>query len=131
MGGTNHPDNLVKVTIEQHASLHKQLWEDLGHEEDKIAWLCLSGQITNAEAIILAVKKANTGRKHVFSEEHKKNLSESRKKQSPPTKGKKFNKTHVEKLLSKLHEMIVCDCCSKTFKGKANYNRHIKAKGNL
>ena len=39
MGGTNHPSNLVEVTIEQHAALHKQLWEDLGHEEDRIARL--------------------------------------------------------------------------------------------
>ena len=89
MGGTDDPSNLVQVTIEQHANLHKQLWEDLGCEEDRIAWLCLSGQISNAEAIILAVKKANTGRKLVFSEQHKKNLSESRKRQKPPRLGMK------------------------------------------
>jgi hypothetical protein len=27
LGGTNEPDNIVEVTIEQHALLHKQLWE--------------------------------------------------------------------------------------------------------
>ena len=89
MGGTDDPSNIVIVTIEEHANLHKQLWEDLGHEEDRIAWLCLSGQITNAEAIILAVKKANTGRKRVFSEEHKRKLKEKRKKQKPPRLGMK------------------------------------------
>jgi hypothetical protein len=89
MGGTDDPSNLVKVTVEEHANLHKQLWEDLGCEEDRIAWLCLSGQISNAEAIILAIKKANTGRKLVFSEEHKKNLSEARKRQKPPRLGMK------------------------------------------
>lgn len=79
MGGTNHPDNLVKVTIEQHASLHKQLWEDLWHEEDKIAWLCLSGQITmedaKREAIRLGqLKSAEQNRNRKWSEEEKKKL---------------------------------------------------------
>ena len=50
MGGTDDPDNLVKVTIEQHAALHKQLWEDLGNKEDYIAWRMLSGLITISEA---------------------------------------------------------------------------------
>ena len=36
MGGTDDPSNIVIVTIEEHANLHKQLWEDLGHEEDRI-----------------------------------------------------------------------------------------------
>ena len=88
MGGTDDPSNLVSVTVEEHANLHKQLWEDLGHEEDKIAWLCLSGQISTSEATILAIKKANTGRKMFFTEEHRQKLRESRKKQKPPRLGK-------------------------------------------
>lgn len=68
MGGTNDSSNLATVTVEQHAALHKQLWEDLGCEEDRIAWLCLSGQITCAEAIILAVK--NTQQKKVENGTH-------------------------------------------------------------
>lgn len=126
MGGTNDPSNLVEVTIEEHAAIHKQLWEILGHEEDRIAWLCLSGQITNAEATILAIKKANTGRRMFFSEDHRKKLSESRKRQKPPTLGKKFKKDHIDKLTNNLHKEIVCDCCNRKFNGKANYNRHIQ-----
>jgi hypothetical protein len=49
MGGTNDPSNLVTVTVEEHANLHKQLWEDLGHWEDKVAWLALSNQIVDEE----------------------------------------------------------------------------------
>jgi hypothetical protein len=87
MGGSNDPSNMVQVSIEDHANLHKQLWEDLGHEQDRIAWLCLSGQISNYEATILAIKNANTGRKTVFTEEHKRKLSEARKKQKSPRLG--------------------------------------------
>lgn len=50
MGGTDDPKNLIEVTIEQHAFLHKQLWEDLGHKEDYIAWRMLSGSINVSEA---------------------------------------------------------------------------------
>jgi hypothetical protein len=50
MGGTDDPDNLVKITVEQHAALHKQLWEDLGNKEDYVAWQCLSGLLTMSEA---------------------------------------------------------------------------------
>ena len=45
MGGSNKPENLVEVTVTQHAMFHfcnYQLW---GNEEDRIAWRALSGQI--------------------------------------------------------------------------------------
>jgi hypothetical protein len=62
MGGTDDPDNLVRVTIEKHALLHKQLWEDLGYERDYIAWKTLSGQMTKGEALYKAAAIANKGR---------------------------------------------------------------------
>ena len=61
MGGTDDPENLVEVTIEQHAALHKQLWEDLGHWEDYLAWKSLSGQMLMSEVKIEAQKQG--GRK--------------------------------------------------------------------
>jgi hypothetical protein len=98
MGGTNDPSNLIELTVEEHAEAHRILYEKYGKEEDKIAWQCLSGQITNAEAIILAVKNANTGRKMFFSEEHKRKLSESRKKQKPPRLGMKASEETKKKM---------------------------------
>jgi len=50
MGGSNEPENLVEVTVTQHAMFHfcnYQLWSN---EEDKIAWKMLSGQINVDEA---------------------------------------------------------------------------------
>jgi hypothetical protein len=126
MGGSNDPSNLVTVTIQEHANLHKQLWEELGNEEDRIAWMCLSGQISNSEATIMAIKNANTGRKVFFSEQHRKNLKESRKRQKPPTLGMKFKEEHTKKILMSLHKEIICECCNRKFNGKSNYNRHIQ-----
>jgi hypothetical protein len=86
MGGTDDPDNLVSITVEQHALLHKQLWEDLGHQEDFIAWKCLSGQISNQEAIRLAIleaRKRDIGKKKKpASEERKLKISQAKKGKS-------------------------------------------------
>lgn len=70
MGGTDDPSNLVEVTVEKHAELHKQLWEDLGHWQDKIAWQTLSGQITVAEAIKKAQSLGAKNRKKRFGTEN-------------------------------------------------------------
>ena len=69
MGGSDDPSNLVVVTIEEHAALHKQLWEDLGHWQDKVAWLFLSKQITQAEAIKMS-------QQHPRSDDFKKKISD-------------------------------------------------------
>jgi hypothetical protein len=61
-GGTDDPENLVHVTIEEHAELHRKRWEELGQGYDKIAWLTLSGQMTKGEALYEASRIANTGR---------------------------------------------------------------------
>lgn len=61
MGGLDTPENLVEVTVTQHAMFHfcnYQLW---GNEEDKIAWKAISGQIDvdviKQEAQLLGAKK--------------------------------------------------------------------------
>ena len=66
MGGTDEPENLVEVTVTQHAMYHfcnYQLW---GNEEDRIAWRTLSGQITLDEAKleVMALGRKKAGNKH-------------------------------------------------------------------
>lgn len=78
MGGSDDPSNLVIVTIEEHANLHKQLWEDLGNEYDLIAYKFLSGLIPNEVARIESVRAANKCKPK--SEEHRRKISEARKK---------------------------------------------------
>lgn len=80
MGGTDHPDNLVEVTVEKHAELHKQLWEDLGHWQDYCAWQALSGQISSDELRRFITRMVWTGRKH--SEEAKEKIRKKRKTQT-------------------------------------------------
>ena len=100
-GGTDDPSNIVLLTVEEHASAHKKLYEKYGRWQDKCAWLSLSNQIgkeeiqkmiaseankgarsgRRLEATLENAKKGNkmwTGQKH--SEESKKLIAESNKK---------------------------------------------------
>lgn len=45
MGGEYTIDNIKMVTLEDHAEEHRLLFEKYGKQEDKFAWLALSGQI--------------------------------------------------------------------------------------
>jgi hypothetical protein len=51
MGGTNNPENLIELTIEEHAEAHKTLYEKYGKIEDYWAWKGLSGQIGKEEIL--------------------------------------------------------------------------------
>lgn len=51
MGGTDDPSNLIKLTIEEHAEAHRLLWEQYEKQEDRLAWLGLSGMISKEELI--------------------------------------------------------------------------------
>lgn len=93
MGGTDDPSNLVEVTVEQHALLHKQLWKDLGNWQDYIAWKCLDGRMGKEERIRLIQIHANKGRK--ASEETRQKLSESHK-------GKKQSVITIQRRCDKL-----------------------------
>lgn len=50
MGGTDDPNNLIELSVEEHAEAHRKLWEEHGRLEDKVAWQTLSGQIGKIEA---------------------------------------------------------------------------------
>ena len=48
-GGTNHPTNLVELSIEEHAEAHRLLYDKYGRKEDELAWKMLSGQISKQQ----------------------------------------------------------------------------------
>lgn len=56
MGGTDDPSNLVLLTVEEHASAHKLLYEQYGREQDRIAWMALSKQVEKKETIKASLK---------------------------------------------------------------------------
>jgi hypothetical protein len=68
-GGTDDPSNLIELTIEEHAEAHKLLWETYGRDEDRLAWLGLSGQIGKDEILAkaMAIGASKAGKKNVES----------------------------------------------------------------
>lgn len=124
MGGTDDPDNLVELTVEEHAEAHKKLYEKYGHWQDKLAYEGLSGQIDKKELIkklysengkknvkhlhtpnvkekaIKRTKEVNTGR--VFTTEHREKIRQMRLGQKQPESQKK----KVAEALSKEHIII-------------------------
>lgn len=107
MGGTDDVDNLVEISVEKHVELHKQLWEDLGHWQDFVAWKMLSGQMTKQAAS--KIKQSEGGKKNkgklvgnknpFFGKKHSKEIlqriSEKKKGNIPGNKGK-FGKDNVQ-----------------------------------
>jgi hypothetical protein len=77
MGGTDDPDNLIKLTVEEHAEAHRLLYEKYGNEFDKIAWLGLTKSITKQEAMRLAQSEGGKKKKPPRSKEHKEKLSKA------------------------------------------------------
>ena len=49
-GGTDDHDNLIDLTVEDHAIAHRMLWKLYGRWQDEVAWRMLSGQINGQEA---------------------------------------------------------------------------------
>lgn len=50
MGGSNSVSNLIELSVEDHAKAHKDLYDEHGLWQDKLAWKMLSGQITASDA---------------------------------------------------------------------------------
>ena len=72
LGGTDHPDNLARLTVVEHAEAHRKLYEKYGHWQDKLAWQGLVGIIGHDECVARAYK-SQLGKP--LTEEHKKNIS--------------------------------------------------------
>ena len=86
-GGSNDKENLIELTVEEHAEAHKKLYEEYGLLEDYLAWKGLEGQITKQEILTEIYKRNGSiqGRKNKgrtpwnkgipMSEEQKRKLS--------------------------------------------------------
>jgi len=125
VGGTDDPNNIVYLTIKQHAEAHKKLYKKYGRWQDKLAYEGLSGQIGKEEIIqeIYKNRKNRTGA--ILSEETKQKISMTKKgfKHTLETRRKisenhrkyqpESQKIKVAKALSKDH--IITDPQGKTF----------------
>lgn len=76
LGGTDDPDNLIELSIEEHAEAHRLLYEKHGRWEDLLAWQGLAGLISKEELV-----------KQMLSEAGKRGAAVSNSKR----KGMKYN----------------------------------------
>ena len=104
-GGTDHPLNLIELTIEQHAEAHRILYEEYGRNEDKWAWLGLSGQIGKDEILRqIAMAQKGVKKPEGFGEKISafrktfKYSEESKKKMSDAKIGKSISVEQKEKI---------------------------------
>lgn len=139
MGGPDTPENLVELSVEEHAEAHRKLWEEHGHIQDYCAWKGLSGQIGKEE--ILKLLMDPTGRKHTeetkkkISEAHKgkpKHTEESKEKLRQFRTGMKLSEEHKRKIgeagkgnkrcLGYKHTQETKDKVSKSLKGNKRWS---------
>jgi hypothetical protein len=64
VGGPDLPNNIVELSVTEHAEAHRLLYEQHGRWQDKIAWLGLSGRIGKEKIIQMKCQYANLGKKH-------------------------------------------------------------------
>lgn len=57
MGGSDEPENLIQLTIEEHAEAHRLLYLKYGKWEDLCAWKGLAGLYASGEAAQEALKQ--------------------------------------------------------------------------
>lgn len=86
-GGTDDPENLIELTISEHADAHRVLYETYGRWQDRVAWLSLSGIMNAEERIYEILKNSNPGG-YKHTEDAKNRLSEMRKGEKNPMYGK-------------------------------------------
>jgi len=119
-GGNDDPSNLVRLTVEEHAEAHRQLYEQYGREQDRIAWLGLSGQIDKQEAWRLAHAAGNVGKKQSEETREKRRQSmlgkntapkstETKKKISDALKGKPITQKHKNNIGKGSSCRVICD----------------------
>lgn len=92
IGGTDDPSNLIELTLEEHIQAHKDLYEEHGRWQDRIAYQMMSGQIGKEEGIRQIQREANLGNQNFLGGKH---TLEARKKISDFQKKNMLGKKHA------------------------------------
>lgn len=58
MGGSDDPDNIIELTIDEHAEAHRKLYEEHGRWQDKLAWQGLAKLISKEEHVAQLLREA-------------------------------------------------------------------------
>jgi len=96
MGGTDEPDNLIELTIEDHAIAHRHLWKMYGNWQDEVAYKGLLGLMNTEEcykkAILEGSRKGGKKRMSNMKEEEKRDFFSDMAKKNWEKNGKKLKK---------------------------------------
>lgn len=110
LGGTDDPNNLIELTVEEHAEAHRLLYEQHGNWQDYCAWQALSGRIGKEEILRIKQGAGMRGKKHspeaiakmkegcrLRTERQRANgtLEKANKKRSESLKGRKKSEEHL------------------------------------
>lgn len=85
MGGTDDPNNLIKLPLWAHAEVHKRLFEVYGNIEDNIAFHTLSGKTEELENLRIEIAKKNYKK---WLKERPEEVEKWKEKQRSARKGK-------------------------------------------
>lgn len=132
MGGTDSPENLVHLTIEEHAEIHRIAYETHGRWEDKVAWLGLAKLIGKEEILseILRNRKSIKGipKPEGFGEK----ISKAIKGREPWNKGKTLGPYSIERKIANSEAQkktqTTCPSCGLTT-NISNYKRYGHGEG--
>jgi hypothetical protein len=94
MGGSDDTENLIELTIEEHADAHRILFEKYGKIEDYWAWKGLSGQVGKEE--ILREMCKNNGKKVYENKLGIFSMSKDERKESCSKGGKNTGRKNSE-----------------------------------
>jgi hypothetical protein len=104
MGGTNDPENIQLLTVEEHAEAHRKLYEKHGKFEDYLAWKGLIGQISKQDILKEIYRKngKNWSKNNIGKTSWNKGLTKENddrvKKYSKTLKGRDFSEQHKNAL---------------------------------
>ena len=103
--GSDKEDNLVRLTVKDHATAHWLRYKWLGKIQDKIAWLMLSGKTVEGERIRVQLafeKYTIENRRHVMKTKNPMYTAENIEKALETRKQKYGGKYHSEQGLEKI-----------------------------
>lgn len=114
MGGTDDPNNIIELSVEEHAEAHFELYQKHGKQEDYLAWKSLARQI-GCEQIFAETSRIgglkNKGKSK--TEDHKSKISDSNtgnkshwQKGDFKTKKLKLSKSMKNNINSKNHSLL-------------------------
>jgi len=97
IGGTDDPSNLIKVTVEEHAEIHRKLFEAHGRWQDELAWKAIAGIIPCQDVVQEAARMGGRMTKDHWSSERKEKAREMMKG-NQINKGRKLSEEHKAKI---------------------------------